>query len=198
MPSRQRLFRVLYRLGFTPWDGHPMSPTLRTLVEGDGALTAGSALDIGCGTGDNAIYLAKHGWVVTGVDYVAKPLEAARAKAKAAGITVDFREADATRLESAGVGTGFTLIVDNGCLHGMSADDRDAYVRGVGSVIAPGGRLLIIAFTPGGRFGVPGISPDEVMRLFADGWTVISSGPEPDVAAGRSDIVHHYLFQRTG
>jgi SAM-dependent methyltransferase len=198
MPSRQRLFRFLYRLGFTPWDGHPMSPTLRTLVEGDGALTAGSALDIGCGTGDNAIYLAKHGWIVTAVDFVAKPLEAARAKARAAGITVDFREADATRLESAGVGTGFTLIVDNGCLHGMSADDRDAYVRGVGSVIAPGGRLLIIAFTPGGRFGVPGISPDEVTRRFADGWTVISSGPEPDVAAGRSDVVHHYLFQRTG
>jgi SAM-dependent methyltransferase len=198
MSSRRRLFRVLYRLGFTPWDGHPMSPTLRTLVEGEAVLAPGSALDIGCGTGDNSIYLAKNGWQVTGVDYVTKPLEAARTKAEKAGVTVDFREADATRLESAGIGTGFTLIVDNGCLHGMSADDRDAYVRGVGSVIAPGGRLFIVAFTPGGSFGVPGIAPDEVTRRFADGWTVLSSGPEPDVGARNSDAVQHYLFQRTG
>jgi ubiquinone/menaquinone biosynthesis C-methylase UbiE len=169
-----------------------MSPTLRALVEGDDALTPGPALDIGCGTGDNSVYLAKHGWRVTGVDYVSKPLEAARAKAKAAGVTVDFRQADATRLESAGAGADYTLIVDNGCVHGMSADDRDAYVRGVGSVIAPGGRLLIIAFTPGGSFGVPGISPEEVQRRFADGWTAISSGPE----AGVDDAAHHYLFQR--
>jgi 2-polyprenyl-3-methyl-5-hydroxy-6-metoxy-1,4-benzoquinol methylase len=192
MSSRQRLFRVLYRLGFTPWDGHPMSPTLAALVEGDGALAVGSALDIGCGTGDNSVYLAKHGWRVTGVDYVSKPLEAARAKARAAGVTVDFRQADATRLESAGVVAGFALIVDNGCLHGMSAEDRDAYVRGVESVIAPGGRLLIIAFTPGGSFGVPGISPDEVMRRFADGWTAISSGPEAELAK----TAQHHLFQR--
>jgi SAM-dependent methyltransferase len=194
MPSRQRLFGLLYRLGFTPWDGHPMSPTLRALIEGDGALTAGVALDIGCGTGDNAIYLAEHGWRVIGVDYVPKPLETARAKAKAASVTVDFRQADATRLESAGIGAGFTLIVDNGCLHGMSADDRDGYVRGVGSVIAPGGRLLIIAFTPGGSFGVPGIATDEVTRRFASGWTAISSGPESELAKG----AHHYLFQRDG
>jgi ubiquinone/menaquinone biosynthesis C-methylase UbiE len=168
-----------------------MSPTLRRLVEGDGALAAGSALDIGCGTGDSSVYLATHGWQVTGVDYVSKPLDAARAKAAAAGVTVDFRQADATRLES--VGSGFALIVDNGCLHGMSADDRDAYVRGVGAVTAPGGHLLIVAFPPGGSFGVPGIAPDEVRRRFVDGWTVISSEPETDV----SDTAHNYLFQRT-
>ena len=90
MPSRQRLFRVLYRLGFTPWDGHPLSPTLRELVEGTAALATSTALDIGCGTGDNAIYLAKHGWQVTGVDYVDKPLSEARKKAARADVSVDF------------------------------------------------------------------------------------------------------------
>jgi len=198
MSSRKRLFGLLYQFGFTPWDGHPMSPTLATLVEGDGALAAGSALDVGCGTGDNSVYLAKHGWRVTGVDYVAKPLEAARAKARAAGVTVDFRQADATQLESADIGTGFTLIVDSGCMHGMSAEDRDAYARGIASVIAPGGLLLIIAFTPGGSFGVPGISPDDVARRFADGWTMLASGDESAMGHNGKNPARHYVFARAG
>ena len=68
---------------------------------GDGGsppLPAGTALDIGCGTGDNSIYLAKHGWQVTGVDYVAKAVDKARAKASANNVAVNFLQADATRL----------------------------------------------------------------------------------------------------
>ena len=49
----------MYRVGFAPWDGHPLPQALRDLVEGGAALPAGSALDLGCGTGDNAIYLAQ-------------------------------------------------------------------------------------------------------------------------------------------
>ena len=55
MSSRQTLFRVFYRLGFVPWDGHPLAKSMRELVEGEGALPAGKALDLGCGTGDNSI-----------------------------------------------------------------------------------------------------------------------------------------------
>ena len=61
-------------------------------------LAPGTALDLGCGTGDNSIYLAKHGWQVTGVDYVAKPLDKARAKAAANKVAVNFAQADVTRL----------------------------------------------------------------------------------------------------
>ena len=45
------LYQVFYRIGFTPWDGHAMSPALRTLIEGPAALSADTALDIGCGGG---------------------------------------------------------------------------------------------------------------------------------------------------
>ena len=84
MASRHTLFRIFYRLGFTPWDGHPLAQSLRDLIEGTSdtpALPAGSALELGCGTGDCSIYLAQHGWKVTGVDFVAKALDKARAKA---------------------------------------------------------------------------------------------------------------------
>jgi SAM-dependent methyltransferase len=189
MTSRHRLFRALYRLGFTPWDGHPIAPSLKALVEGDQALVPGTALDIGCGTGDTAIYLAKHGWRVTGVDFVPKAVQKARAKADAAGVVVDFRHGDATKLTSERIGSGFDLILDSGCLHGMNDDDRASYVREVTAVSAPDTRLLLIEFPPGASFGVPGISHEEIERRFAAGWSLLS-------ATEHGDLLRHYLFAR--
>ncbi|MDR3659824.1 MAG: class I SAM-dependent methyltransferase [Mycobacterium sp.] len=196
MASRQRLFRVFYRLGFTPWDGHPLATSLRALVEGDAALKPGAALDIGCGTGDSALYLARLGWAVTGVDFVATAVEKARAKAAAQQIAVRFDQADATRLTTQGIGADFALIIDTGCLHGMSPDDRDAYVGEVTAVAAPEARLLIVGFIPGGSFGVPGIDPAEVQRRFSIGWTLLSSGDEPAMDHNGKNPARYYLFAR--
>ena len=197
MASRHTRFRIFYRIGFTPWEGHPLGQGLRDLVEGTSdapALTTGSALDVGCGTGDCSIYLAQHGWKVTGVDYVAKPLDKARAKADAADVSVNFVRADVTHLSQAGIGAGFQLIVDNGCLHNMSGSDREAYVREVSAMAAPDARLLIVAFPPGGRFGVPGIDRAEIERRFAFGWTLVSAGAEREL--DEKTPTRYYLFQR--
>lgn len=197
MASRHTRFRFFYRVGFTPWEGHPIGQGLRDLVEGTAdtpALPTGQALDVGCGTGDCAIYLAQHGWKVTGVDYVAKPLEKARAKARAADVAVDFARADVTKLSQSGIGTGFQLIVDNGCIHNMSGGDRAAYVREVSAVAAPDARLFVVAFPPGGRFGVPGIDQDEIERRFVPGWTLLSTGDERQL--DDKTPTYYYLFQR--
>jgi len=194
MSSKHTLFRIFYRLGFTPWDGHPLAQSLRKLVEGNGALSAGKALELGCGTGECSIYLAEHGWQVTAVDYVTQALDKARVKADAAGAVVDFARADVTRLSSAGLGDDFGLIVDNGCLHNMSDADRDAYVREVGAVAAPDARLLIVAFAPGGRFGVRGVDPAEMERRFNQGWTMLSAGAEQELDRERTPT-RYYLFQ---
>lgn len=193
MSSRQRLFNAFYRLGFTPWDGHPLPQALKDLVA---TQPAGRALDLGCGTGDSAIYLAKQGWTVTAVDYVAKAVDKARAKAAAANVVVTFKQADVTRLSEQGVGQAFDLVTDSGCLHGMSAEDRDAYVREVTAVAAPGAYLFITAFVPGASFGVPGIDPDEVKRRFADGWTLLSWRDEAAMNHNGKNPARHYLFQR--
>ena len=197
MASRQLLFRTFYRLGFVPWDGHPLAKSLQDLVEGDGALGPGAALDLGCGTGDSSIYLAKNGWRVTGVDFVARAVDKARAKAEANKVAVNFVRADVTRLSSEGIGSTFGLIVDNGCLHGMSPDDRDAYVREVTAVAAPDARLLLVEFVPGGTYGVPGIDPDEVKRRFAADWTLLSSGSESALDHNGKDPARFYLFARS-
>ncbi|OBG28184.1 bifunctional 2-polyprenyl-6-hydroxyphenol methylase/3-demethylubiquinol 3-O-methyltransferase UbiG [Mycobacterium sp. 852002-51057_SCH5723018] len=198
MASKHTLFRIFYRVGFTPWEGHPLGRSLRNLVEGTGdapALAAGSALEVGCGTGDCSIYLAQHGWKVTAVDFVPKALDRARAKAGAAGASVNFVQADVTQLSRAGIGAGFQLIVDNGCLHNMSDGDRDAYVREVGAVAAPDARLLIAAFAPGGRFGVRGVDPSEMERRFTSGWTLLSAADEQELDG--QTPTRYYLFQRS-
>jgi len=197
MASKHARFRFFYRVGFTPWEGHPIGQGLRDLVEGTAdaaALPTGLALDVGCGTGDSAIYLVQHGWKVTGVDYVEKPLNKARAKAGRADVSVNFVRADVTNLSQAGIGTAFQLIVDNGCIHNMSGGDREAYVREVSAVAAPDARLFIVAFPPGGRFGVPGIDHAEINRRFAPGWTLLSAGQEREL--DDKTPTYYYLFQR--
>jgi SAM-dependent methyltransferase len=196
MSSRRRLFRTFYRLGFTPWDGHPLPTSLTNLIDGDRAPTPATALDIGCGTGDNAIYLAKHGWQVTGIDFVAKAIDKARAKASADGVDVRFEQADVTHLCQEDVGSGFALIVDNGCLHGMNDDDRYDYVREVTAAAAADARLLLIEFIPGGSYGVPGIEPSEVARRFEGAWTLLSSGSEPAMNRNGKDAGRYYLLAR--
>lgn len=179
MASRHTLFRTFYTLGFTPWDGHALETSLQEFVEGNDALPPGSALDVGCGTGDASIYLAQHGWRVTGVDFVPKALDKARAKADAAGVTVDFLHADVTHLSQAGINPGFQLIVDNGCFHTISGHDRDLYVEEITGAAAPGARLFMVAFKPSGRFGPAGVEQPEIERRFAPAWALLSARDEP-------------------
>lgn len=213
MASRHNLFRVFYGLGFTPWDGHAVANGLRELVEGTAdipALPLGAALDVGCGTGDSSIYLAEHGWQVTGVDFVPKALGKARTKAGAAGVPVDFVQADVTHLSRAGIDAKFQLIVDNGCLHGMSDSDRELYVQEITAAAAPGARLLIVAAPPGGPVRFLGLDQPEVQRRFTPTWTLLSTAEEKmaftNMSAHRRTpialirnrfAVHCYLLQRT-
>ena len=91
MASRHTLFRIFYAIGFTPWDGHAHTKALRELIEGTAdtpGLPPAAALDVGCGTGDSSVYLAQHGWHVTAVDFVPKALDKARAKARAADVSM--------------------------------------------------------------------------------------------------------------
>lgn len=191
------VFGLMYRIGFTPWDGHQLSARLRELVEGDAAIAAGKALDAGCGTGDTSIYLARHGWDVTGIDFVERALEKARLKGRQAGVDVRWLRGDVTRIGEYGIGEGFGLVTDNGLLHGLSDDARDAYVREISSLVADGGRLLILAFGVRKRRGPRGIDRQEVERRFAGGWELLATGIDPAASNLADDPICFYDLRRS-
>jgi SAM-dependent methyltransferase len=84
----------------------------------------GLALDIGCGAGSNAIYLAKQGYNVTGIDFIDKALEYARSRATQEDVQIELLKADILKWDC---DNNFDLILDYGCLHGMRGEERLTY-----------------------------------------------------------------------
>jgi SAM-dependent methyltransferase len=139
------VYRTAYFLGLKVWDRRRPMSDLVELVEGPSPPPPGRALDIGCGTGTDSIYVAQHGWAVIGVDMVPRALAIAHRRADEAGVSLRFVEGDVTRLSDFGVGEGYTLLVDFGCFHTIPPDRRDAYVESVSKVAAPGSTFLLSA-----------------------------------------------------
>ena len=104
----------------------------------------GRAIDIGCGTGTNAITLARAGWQVTGVDFAPRAIKLARQKASDAGVPAEFLVKDVTRLQ--GVRGPFDLALDLGCFHGIPPKGRANYLEQLQRVLAPGGFWLMYGF----------------------------------------------------
>jgi SAM-dependent methyltransferase len=163
------VYRLMYAVGFTPWDRAVAIP-LRELIEGPNALPAGRALDLGCGMGTKSVYMATHGWDVTGVDFVPRALKEARRRADAAGVKVDFREGDVTRLGDLGLTPGYSLLFDFGCYHGLNRDQRARYAEGVTALAAPGATLLMMAFTKALPPVPSGVSETELRERFGPAW----------------------------
>jgi SAM-dependent methyltransferase len=153
-----------------PWDvGQPQPAFVRLAEQG---LLTGQVLDVGCGTGEQALLVASSGADVLGVDVSPLALEQARGKAAARGIKVRFEVADALSL--ADLGLSFDTIIDSGLFHIFDDESRTRYVASLASVLRPGGRLYLMCFSDRqpGTFGPRRISQDELRAAFRDGWTV--------------------------
>jgi SAM-dependent methyltransferase len=170
------VYRAFYLARLRIWE-RPVPPSdLVELIEGPEALAPGSALDLGCGTGTDSIYLAQHGWNVTGVDMVPDALAIARRKAAAKGVRADFVHDDVTRLSELVQGA-FDLLLDFGCFHTLPPDQRLIYANCVSAVAAPGATFLLYGFARPPRLApMPaGISLDEVRERFAGDWEIVSA-----------------------
>jgi SAM-dependent methyltransferase len=135
-------YELWYRFGTPPWVGQARAELVQLVETGD--LQPGRAIDLGCGEGDNAIFLAQHGFQVTAVDFSAAAIDKAKAKARRAGIDVEFLIDDLTQL--ANVSGQFDLLVDYGTFDDLSTRDRAAYVDQVLSLAKPGAKFLLWCF----------------------------------------------------
>jgi SAM-dependent methyltransferase len=173
-------YRILYAVGFTPWE-QMADPQIAGQIadlfarEEEGRDPPyGRALDLGCGSGIWAVALAKRGWEVTGVDFVPKALRRARERAGEAGVELELLQGDVTRLDDAGVGSGFDLLLDFGCFHDeLSDQQRREEGREASAKASPDASLLMMAWTPKRRGPLPrGASPADIQASFPE-WSLI-------------------------
>ncbi len=165
-----------YDEGPAPWEvGGPQGAVVR--LASAGAFT-GSVLDAGCGTGENALYLAGMGLDVVGVDVARTALGIAREKAAGRGLEVEFVAADALQLH--GLGRRFAQVLDCGLLHTFDGEERLTYVRSLAGVMEAGGELFVLCFrdAEGPERGPHPVSEEELRAVFRGEWEVVSIEPE--------------------
>jgi SAM-dependent methyltransferase len=133
-----------------------------------GDLEPGRALDLGCGNGRHAMWLAERGWNVTAVDFSAEALRQARERAAATGADVHWVEADLTEYEPAPQAFDFVLVA---YLHVPEGERRPILSRAAGA-LADGGKLLVVGHDPANiGTGAPGPTnpslldtPEDIVR----------------------------------
>jgi cyclopropane fatty-acyl-phospholipid synthase-like methyltransferase len=137
----------------------------------------GSVLDVGCGTGENALFFASRGHKVTGIDLLEEPITRARRKATERGLSATFLVMDALALKD--LPEVFDSVIDSGLFHVFGDEDRRCYVEGLASVLKPGGRLFLLCFSEDepGEQGPRRVSRQESYDAFAVGWKVESIEP---------------------
>jgi ubiquinone/menaquinone biosynthesis C-methylase UbiE len=141
----RRLSFHYWYFGQPPWDTGVSPPELLDFIQNH---KPGRAIDIGCGTGTNAITLAHAGWEVTGVDFAPRAVKLARQKADNAGAQAEFLIGDATKLQ--GINGPFDLAFDLGCFHGIPGSGREMYLEQLDRILASGGFWLLYGFLKSG------------------------------------------------
>jgi len=152
------------------WDTGRTATELKKLIDEkredpDRTPFGDKALVIGCGTGTNAIYLAKEGFVTTGLDLAPTALSRAAEKAKKADVEVNWTLADATAPPEMGT---FDFIFDRGCYHGVRRSNAKGYVESVKQLTHPGSRILILAGNANEEkhYGPPRVKEEDIRADF--------------------------------
>ncbi len=127
-----------------PWDIGRPQPAFVGLVQA-GELTGNNVLDVGCGTGENALYLAQNGFSVVGVDLSTRAIVAAKAKAEERKLKIDFRLANALSLEFQS--GRFDNAIDSGLFHTFTDNDRISFAHEIARVLTPNGRYFMLCFS---------------------------------------------------
>jgi SAM-dependent methyltransferase len=170
-------FDDAYAQGTPPWDiGRPQGAIVRAA---DAGAIGSPVLDVGCGTGENALFLAARGLEVWGVDVAPAAIIRAQEKARARNLPATFRVADA--LDLGALGRTFQSAIDSGVFHVFDDADRARYVASLAAALRPGGTYVMLVFSdrePTEWGGPRRIREDEIRAAFWNGWAIESLVPE--------------------
>lgn len=159
----RKLFFNLYYLGSPPWDTGVTPPEL---VEFISSHEKGRALDLGCGTGTNALALAAAGWEAIGVDFSGRAIRMANRKARTAGLDARFYKDDVLRLKD--ISGQFDLVIDIGCFHSLPPERFKDYVANLKKRLAPRGTFMLYVFFRDPKTNNAGITEPELEAAFKD------------------------------
>jgi cyclopropane fatty-acyl-phospholipid synthase-like methyltransferase len=135
-------YEIIYRYFRAPWDIGAREE-LVALVD-SGRIKPSRAIDLGCGAGANAIYLAQNGFDVTGVDFAEAAIEKAKARAEDAGVEANFIVDDLTNLRR--VSGTFDFLLDYGVLDDLRLHQREPYLLNMLPLTQPGSHYLLWGF----------------------------------------------------
>lgn len=162
--------------GTPTWDlGRPQAAVVRLET---GGRIHGEVLDAGCGTGENALFLAERGHVVVGIDLAAAAVRRAEAKARDRGVAAEFAVLDA--LLAPQLGRSFDTVLDVGLFHTLADNERVPYARAMAAVSRPGGQMVLLCWSERNAWGLGPrrVSHMEIRGTFHDGWVVESIDDE--------------------
>lgn len=145
MNIQQAVFSRLYRrapsVESLPWHREQPPALLEQAVTQRSS--SGRALDVGCGEGTNAVFLAQQGFAVTGLDFVPAALAAARERAEQAGVEIELHQCDVLDHEPP---APYDVVLDSGCLHHLPKARLDEYRARLDEWLAPGGDYVLVHF----------------------------------------------------
>jgi len=162
-------FDSAYNTGTPPWDiGRPQKEFIELVRRGE---ITGSVLDIGCGTGEHALFFAGEGYEVWGIDSAPMAIQKAKEKAAGRGLQVHFlvHALDLSRLNRK-----FDTATDSGLFHTLSDEDRTVFVDNLAAILSPAGKYFMLCFSelePVG-YGPRRITKREIQDNFRDGWSI--------------------------
>jgi len=169
MGSLRLIYKIIYNRAKdeTKIHWHNESPPLFLKKAVESLHGSGNALDVGCGTGVNSVFMAQQGLRVTAVDFIPEALEFARIRANKFGVDVEFVKSDVTKFESK---EKFDLILDCGCLHGFDDRKRIEYKKKIVGLMSYRMQYVLVHFGERRKsdfgFGPRPKTKDEIEKFF--------------------------------
>ena len=161
----------IYQDKQTPWDSNQPEPYLVKLVT-EGVVKPCTAIDLGCGTGNEAVFLAKHRFTVTGVDVSETAIKKARKKAKSANVTCKFIVSDVLNIP---LDKKYDFAIDRACFHFLDPKDQPHYIQNLKSILKPGALfLLVVSSEQETAKGPHQFSKADIRRLFLKDFKILS------------------------